>query len=89
MTNKTSFIHNGRELRPDEHAMVDRQIKEVLDEFAKAQFNPTDNGIESWEDLKEVYTKYSEAKEGWKVYIDDIEKAVALAVFRTYEDCTL
>ena len=79
----------GRIITDKEQAMVDKQIKKVLDEFAKAQFNPTDKGIENWEDLKQVYTKYSEAKEGWKVYIDDIEKAVTLAVFRTYEDCTL
>jgi replication fork clamp-binding protein CrfC len=66
-------------------SLKEKLYQETLDAFARKQFSPIDNGIGSWEDLNEVYIKYSEAKEKWKPYFKDIENAVKLAVDKTYD----
>ena len=67
-------------------SLKEKLYQETLDEFARKQFSPIDRGIGSWEDLKEVYVKYSEAKENWKPYFNDIEKAINLAIDKTYDE---
>ena len=59
--------------------------EEILDEWAKTQYNPsTDkNDFKTWKELKEAYTVNTErdslARDGWNVYLDDMEKLVNLA----------
>ena len=53
--------------------------QETLDEFARRQWNPgtKNNDFKNWKELIKVYPAENR---GWHIYLEDIEKAVKLAI---------
>ena len=64
-------------------SLKEKLYKETLDEFARKQWNPESlkNDFKNWKEMTEVYPKKDR---GWLIYQADIEKAVQLAIEKTY-----
>ena len=64
-------------------SLKDKLYEETLDEFARKQWNPESlkNDFKNWKEMTEIYPKKDR---GWLIYQADIEKAVKLAIQKTY-----
>ena len=64
-------------------SLKDKLYQETLDEFARRQWNPESlkNDFKNWKEMTEIYPKKDR---GWLIYQADIEKAVKLAIQKTY-----
>ena len=64
-------------------SLKDKLYEETLDEFARKQWNPESlkNDFKNWKEMTKVYPKKDR---GWLIYQADIEKAVMLAIEKTY-----
>ena len=65
-------------------SLKEKLYQETLNEFARRQWNPETqkNDFRGWKELIEVYPKKNR---GWLIYQADIEKAVKLAIKKTYD----
>ena len=65
-------------------SLKDKLYQETLDEFARRQWNPESlkNDFKNWKEMTEIYPKKDR---GWLIYQADIEKAVKLAIQKTYD----
>ena len=65
-------------------SLKDKLYEETLDEFARKQWNPESlkNDFKNWKEMTEIYPKKDR---GWLIYQADIEKAVKLAIRKTYD----
>ena len=64
-------------------SLKEKLYQETLDEFAIKQWNPESlkNDFKNWKEMTKVYPKKDR---GWLIYQADIEKAVMLAIEKTY-----
>ena len=85
---KSTYIDNKKAIamptnKETKLSLKDKLYQETLDEFARRQWNPESlkNDFKNWKEMTEIYPKKDR---GWLIYQADIEKAVKLAIQKTY-----